>query len=142
MGRILAVDYGTVRIGLALSDPSGFLAQSLEVLRRRSDPEAIVDIVRIAKDREVLEIVVGLPLNMNGSAGDKAEICRQFAKELEEESGLPVHLFDERLTTVAAQKTLIAQDVRRSKRKQVVDAVAATVLLQTYLDFRNRPSRT
>lgn len=140
MGRILAVDYGTVRIGLALSDPSGFLAQSLDVLRRRSDEQAILDIVQIIREREVAEIVVGLPLNMNGSAGEKAEICRQFAKQLEEESGRPVHLFDERLTTVAAQKALIAQDVRRSKRKQIVDAVAATVLLQTYLDFRNRSS--
>ncbi|QSO52614.1 Holliday junction resolvase RuvX [Alicyclobacillus curvatus] len=141
MGRILAIDYGTVRIGLALSDPSGFLAQSLDVLKRRSDDDAIMRIAEIAREREASEMVVGLPLNMNGSEGEKADICRAFAAKLEERTGLPVHLFDERLTTVAAQRTLIEQDVRRSKRKQVVDAVAATVLLQTYLDFRNRDSR-
>jgi putative holliday junction resolvase len=141
MGRILAIDYGTVRIGLALSDPSGFLAQSLDVLKRRSDDDAIMRIAEIAREREASEMVVGLPLNMNGSEGEKADICRAFAAKLEERTGLPVHLFDERLTTVAAQRTLIEQDVRRSKRKQVVDAVAATVLLQTYLDFCNRDSR-
>lgn len=141
MGRILAIDYGTVRIGLALSDPNGFLAQSLDVLKRRSDDDAIMRIAEIAREREASEMVVGLPLNMNGSEGEKADICRAFAAKLEERTGLPVHLFDERLTTVAAQRTLIEQDVRRSKRKQVVDAVAATVLLQTYLDFRNRDSR-
>lgn len=139
MGRILAVDYGTVRIGLALSDPSGFLAQSLDVLRRKSDEDAVAKIATIVDERDVHEVVVGLPLNMNGSEGEKATICRRFAQMLESELGKPVHMFDERLTTVAAQRTLIEQDVRRNKRKQVVDAVAATVLLQTYLDFRNRP---
>lgn len=140
MGRILAVDYGTVRIGLAISDPNAFLAQSLDVLRRKSDDDAIEQIALVVREREISEVVVGLPLNMNGSVGEKAQTCRQFALQLEERIRIPVQLFDERLTTVAAQRSLIEQDVRRSKRKQVVDAVAATVLLQTYLDFRNRPS--
>lgn len=141
MGRILAIDYGVVRIGLALSDPTGFLAQSLEVMKRISDDVASERIAQMAREREVSEMVVGLPLNMNGSEGEKAKICRAFAAKLEGRTGLPVRLFDERLTTVAAQRSLIEQDVRRNKRKQVVDAIAATVLLQTYLDFRNRPSR-
>lgn len=138
MARILGVDYGAVRIGLALSDPTGFLAQSLEVVKRTSDSQAVERILEIARAHGVDELVVGLPLHMNGSVGDKAEGAKAFAEALRLKLNLPVDMFDERLTTVAAQRVLLEADVSRKKRKQVVDAVAATVLLQTYLDFRNR----
>jgi len=132
--RILAVDYGTARIGLAQSDPTGFLAQGLSVLKRTSDAAAVAEIGRLAKQNEVDKIVVGLPKNMNGSIGPRAEQCTVFATQLQESTGLPVDLFDERLTTVAAERLLIGNDMRRQARKQVIDAVAATLLLQSYLD--------
>lgn len=138
MGRILGVDYGTVRIGLSVSDPTASLARALQVVRRKSDEAAAEEIAGIARDHEVGEVVVGLPLHMNGSRGEKAEAAHAFAELLREKLGVPVEMFDERLTTVSAQRLLISADVRRDKRKQVVDAVAATVLLQTYLDFRKR----
>lgn len=139
--RILGVDYGTVRIGLALSDPTGLLAQGLSVLQRKSDAAAVTEIVRIIRERDVNAVVVGLPRNMNGSYGEKAELCRVFADKIREACGLPVDLYDERLTTVAAERMLIGADVSRKKRKQVIDAVAATVLLQSYLDHQANTRR-
>lgn len=139
--RILGVDYGTVRIGLAISDPSGFLAQGLSVLRRKNDEQAVADIVQIIREHEVEEVVVGLPKHMNGSLGEKAQICQAFADMIEKASGLPVAMYDERLTTVAAEKMLIEADVMRKRRKQVIDAVAATLLLQGYLDRKSNAHR-
>lgn len=134
--RILAVDYGLARVGLALSDPTGFLAQGLCVLRRKSDNLAAAEIAALVTEHGVQEIVVGLPRHMNGQSGDRAAQCKAFAELLRERTGLPVHLFDERLTTVAAERLLIGAQMRREKRKQVIDEVAATLLLQTYLDYR------
>jgi putative holliday junction resolvase len=134
--RILAVDYGLARIGLALSDPTGLLAQGLTVLKRQSDAWAATEITTLAQQYEVDEIVVGHPVHMNGSRGEKAEHCERFAALVREHTSLPVMLFDERLTTVQAEKLLIASDMRRDKRKKVIDEVAATLLLQTYLDAK------
>lgn len=132
--RILAVDYGTHRIGLALSDPTGFLAQGLIVLKRTSDAHAVAEIVQLVKQHEVDRIVVGLPKNMNGSIGPRAEQCLHFAEKLRDVCLLDVDMYDERLTTVAAEKLLISNDMRRQNRRKVIDSVAATILLQSYLD--------
>lgn len=132
--RVLGIDYGTVRIGLALSDPTGLLAQGLSVLKRKSDVEAVADIADIVKANDVELIVVGLPRHMNGDKGDRALQCERFAESLHEKVGLPVEMYDERLTSVAAERMLVDADVNRKKRKQVVDAVAATILLQGFLD--------
>jgi putative Holliday junction resolvase len=134
--RVLGVDYGRARIGLALSDPTGLFAQGLSVLQRESDSQAVADIVEVIQQYGVEEVVVGLPKNMNGTVGERAEQCAAFAEQLERAAGIPVRLFDERLTTVAAERLLIAADMRRKRRKQVVDEVAATLLLQSYLDWK------
>jgi len=136
--RILSVDYGLARIGLALSDPTGFLAQGLCVLKRKSDEQAAEEIRQHVIANEVEEVVVGLPKNMNGSLGERAQKCESFARLLEELLSVPVVLYDERLTTVAAERLLIGADMRRDKRKKVIDEVAATLLLQDYLDFKAR----
>jgi len=137
-GRILAVDYGKARIGLAKSDPTRIFAQGLGVIQRKNDEQAIAEIVEIAKREDIVRVIVGLPKNMNGSLGSLAAHCQQFAGQLETASGLPVDLYDERLTTVAAQRALLEGDVSRKKRRQVVDAVAATLLLQNFLDAQAR----
>jgi putative Holliday junction resolvase len=134
--RVLGVDYGRARIGLALSDPTGLFAQGLCVLQRETDSQAVADIVEVIQQYEVEEVVVGLPKNMNGTVGERAEQCKAFAEQLQQAAGIPVRLFDERLTTVAAERLLIAADMRRKRRKQVVDEVAATLLLQSYLDWK------
>lgn len=136
--RILAVDYGMARIGLALSDETQLLAQSLTVVKRVSDDAACRDIAAIASEHEVGKLVVGLPKLMSGQLGDRAKRCQRFADLLAGQTGLPVELYDERFTTVQAERMLIEADVSRKKRRQVVDAVAATVLLQNYLDSQRR----
>lgn len=136
--RILAVDYGLARIGLAVSDETELLAQGLTVIKRGSDAAACQEIVKIAQDRAVGAFVVGLPKLLSGELGERAKQCQRFARSLGKASGLPVDMYDERLTTVQAERMLISADVSRKKRRQVVDAVAATVLLQNYLDSRRR----
>jgi len=134
--RILAVDYGLARIGLAVSDPTGLLAQGLSVLKRESDGLAVRAIAEVVREYGVDEAVVGLPRNMDGSVGPRAKACQRFAELLHEAAEIPVATFDERLTTVAAERILIAANMSRKRRKQVVDSVAATLLLQDYLTWR------
>jgi putative holliday junction resolvase len=134
--RVLSIDYGLRRIGLALSDPTGLFAQGLGVLQRVSDKGAVADIAKIVLEKEVDEIVVGLPKNMNGTIGPRAEQCKAFADKLGESVSIPIAMYDERLTTVAATRVLIDADMRRNKRKRVVDEIAATILLQNYLDYK------
>ncbi len=136
--RILSVDYGLVRIGLALSDPTGLLAQGLCVLKRDSDKHVVASLQTLIEQNEVEEVVVGLPRNMNGSIGDRARQCQSFADLLSEAVSIPVVMYDERLTTVAASRVLIEADMSRKKRKRVIDEVAATILLQNYLDYKRR----
>ncbi|MDO7908117.1 Holliday junction resolvase RuvX [Paenibacillus sp. JX-17] len=132
--RKLGLDYGDRRIGVAVSDAFGWTAQGLEVIERRSDESELGRIAELVRDHEISEIVVGLPKNMNGSVGPRGEICIQFAGRLQEQLNIPVHLWDERLTTVSAERALLEADVSRKKRKQVVDKLAASLILQNYLD--------
>ncbi|APO47330.1 Holliday junction resolvase RuvX [Paenibacillus sp. FSL H7-0942] len=136
--KILGLDYGDRRIGVAASDAFGWTAQGLEVLERRRDEGEFARIAELVREHEISEIVVGLPKNMNGTVGPRGEICIAFADRLRDELNLPVHLWDERLTTMAAERTLIEADVSRKKRKQVVDKMAASLILQNYLDANSR----
>lgn len=132
-GRILGVDFGDVRTGLALSDPSRFLASGLETIAPGGLEKTAVAVAERVRKEGAVAIVVGLPKNMDGSEGARADRCRQFAERLAELSGLPVVLLDERLTTVAASRILNEANVRGKDRKKVVDTLSAEILLQNLL---------
>jgi putative Holliday junction resolvase len=134
----MGLDYGDRKIGVAVSDLLGWTAQGVEVVERRRDGSEMQRIAELTREYEVEEIVVGLPKNMNGSIGPRGEICIDFADKLKDMLKLPVHLWDERLTTVSAERTLIEADVSRKKRKQVVDKMAASLILQNYLDSKTK----
>ncbi|TCS94893.1 Holliday junction resolvase RuvX [Hazenella coriacea] len=135
--RILGLDFGERRIGVAVSDSLGWTAQGVEVIDRKLD-NWYSHLDRLIAEYQIGEIVVGFPRNMNGTVGPKGEACQQWAKELEERYSLPVHLWDERLSTMAAERTLIDADVSRKKRKKVIDRLAASWILQGYLDAKRR----
>ncbi|MNZ64971.1 putative Holliday junction resolvase [compost metagenome] len=135
--RIMGLDYGDRRIGVALSDAFGWTAQGLEVIERRREGEEFDRIAYLADQNAVEEVVVGLPKNMNGTIGPRGEICMAFADALKDKLQVPVILWDERLTTVSAHRTLIEADVSRKKRKGVVDKMAASLILQNYLDSKS-----
>lgn len=134
--RILAIDPGTVRLGLALSDPSGKIAQPLSVLARRSEAEDLKALTELVERHEVGLIVIGLPRLMDGRIDTAAKEAQTFGAHVAQATGRPVAYWDERLTSVAAERFLIEQGKRRSKRRQEIDRVAATLLLQGYLDYR------
>jgi putative Holliday junction resolvase len=134
----MGLDYGDRNIGVAVSDAFGWTAQGTGVVQRKREGSEFDEIAVLVEQHEVSEIVVGLPKNMNGSIGPRGEICMAFAEELKQKLNLPVHLWDERLTTVSAERTLLEADVSRKKRKQVVDKLAATLILQNYLDSRTK----
>lgn len=136
--KILGLDYGDARIGVAISDELGWTAQGLEVIERRKEGAELKRITELVSQHEVEEVVVGLPKNMNGTIGPRGEICKAFAEQLHEMLQVPVHLWDERLTTVSAHRTLIEADVSRKKRKGVVDKMAASLILQNYLDSKSK----
>ncbi|CAH8708602.1 Holliday junction resolvase RuvX [Paenibacillus thiaminolyticus] len=136
--KILGLDYGDRKIGVAVSDAFGWTAQGLEVIVRRKPDDDLRRIGEIIKEHGVEEIVIGLPKNMNGTIGPRGEISRSYAEVLKQSFGLPVHLWDERLSTVSAERTLLEADVSRKKRRQVIDKMAATIILQTYLDYQSR----
>jgi putative Holliday junction resolvase len=132
--RILAVDLGLARTGLAISDESGFLASPVCTVNE-NDLTVLADkIAAIANERQATEIVVGHPKNMDGSRGESAQRAEEFANVLAQKTGLPVKLWDERMTTVSAIGVLNQTDTRGKKRKAVIDTVAATIILQNYLD--------
>ena len=133
--RVLAIDPGTVRLGLALSDPSRTIAQPLSVLPRRSPPEDLNALAELVKEHDVGLIVIGLPRTMDGRLEAAAQQAQAFGAEVARVTGRPVTYWDERLTTVAAERYLVEQGKRRSKRRQEVDRMAATLLLQGYLEF-------
>ncbi|MFD2703003.1 Holliday junction resolvase RuvX [Paenibacillus shunpengii] len=135
--KILGLDYGDRRIGVAISDAFGWTAQGLEVIERRRDGDEFGRIHELVRENEASEIVVGLPKNMNGTVGPRGELCMEFAQKLREMLDLPVHLWDERLSTVSAERTLVEADVSRKKRKKVVDKMAASLILQNYLDAKS-----
>ena len=136
--RIMGVDYGDARTGIAISDLLCSIVGTTTVIHSRNTDKTVAEILRLAKESEVGEIVVGLPKNMDGTEGVRAELCRALAARLEEESGLPVKLWDERRTTVEAHNILSVHNYHGKKRKDTVDAVAASLILEGYLDFRCR----
>ena len=133
-GRILALDLGKKRIGLALSDPLGITAQGLPTLERTNIREDLAKLQRLAAERGVDLILLGHPLHMSGREGKQAEYARNFAARLTERTGLEVRLWDERLTTVEAQRVLKASGISIAKRAKAVDKLAAQILLESYLD--------
>lgn len=134
--RILGLDVGEKTIGVAVSDELGLTAQGVEVIRRTKLEEDLRRLAEIIDEYSVEEIVVGLPKNMNGTIGPRAEWVMEFVSVLESEFELEIKYWDERLTTVAADRTLIEADVSRKKRKKVVDKLAAMFILQGYLDMK------
>ena len=138
--KILAVDYGDARTGLAACDPGEMLASPVGTVEHWDPQKVAEEAAKAAKEVRAERIVVGHPLNMDGTGGPRAQLCREFAALLREASGLPVVLWDERQTTVTATRYLNATDTRGKKRKKVIDAVAATVILESYLGWRkNHP---
>ena len=133
--RLLGLDLGERRIGVAVGDPTGFLASALEVLESRGRARDVAAVRAIAAREGAETVVVGMPVNMDGSYGPQAEKSRRFGAALEA-SGLPVVYWDERLTTVEAQRYLREGGMSRQKRRQTIDAAAAAILLQSYLDSR------
>ncbi|MDF9407819.1 MAG: putative Holliday junction resolvase [Pelotomaculum sp. PtaB.Bin013] len=137
--RIMGLDLGDKRIGVAVSDPMGWTAQGVEVIVSKGSSKADIEKIReMVQKYEVEQIVVGLPINMDGSYGQRAEKTRIMANRLAGTLHLPVELWDERLSTVQAEKLLIEADLSRSKRRRVVDKMAAALILQGYLDSRNK----
>ena len=138
MKRIMGIDYGDARTGIAISDLLCSIVGSTTVVPSRNKEKAIADIVRLVKENEVGQIVVGLPRNMDGTEGVRAQLCREFAADLKIATGLPVDMWDERRTTVEAHNILSQHNYHGQKRKNTVDAVAASLILEGYLAFRGR----
>lgn len=133
--RIMGLDLGDVTIGIAVSDPLGWTAQGIETIRRKGrEADDLARLAQLIKEWEIEKIVLGLPRNMNGTMGPRAEKTLEFKERLEEFTGLPVVTWDERLSTVAAQRTLLEADMSRGKRRKVVDKLAAVFILQGFLD--------
>lgn len=136
--RIMGLDYGSVTVGVAISDTLLLTAQGIETIRRKQENklrQTLARIEQLIEEYEVEQIILGYPKNMNNTIGDRCRKTEEFAAMLERRTGLEIKLFDERLSTVAAHNAMIEADVRREKRYEVVDTVAATVILQNYLDF-------
>ncbi len=134
--KIMAVDFGDARTGLAICDPTEFLASPVGVIEERNFERCIEKVGCAVKEHGAKEVVVGYPKNMNGTIGERAEKCDLFSKKLAEIVDVPVKLWDERNTTVSAHNYLNQTNTRGKKRKAVVDAVAATIILESYLQFR------
>lgn len=132
--RVMAVDPGSKRVGVAMSDPTGTIAQALATIPAEPADTLPARLAEVAKTHEAARIVVGLPLRLDGTHGPEAAAARRLAHGLRQASGLPVEMVDERMTTAAAERSLIAGGVRREKRRLSVDRVAATLLLQGHLD--------
>lgn len=134
--KIMAIDYGAARTGLAVCDRTEFLASPLGVLEERDFAKLCTKIVYTVREYEIQAVVVGLPLNMDGSRGEKAQTCERLADTLHKLLGIPVDLWDERQTTMQAATYLNATNTRGQKRKKVIDEVAATIILESYLAYR------
>ena len=139
--RTMGLDLGTKTIGVAVSDGLGLTAQGVTTVRRTSLKADLAALADLAREHDVSRVVLGLPLNMDGSEGPRAEASRKFADTLGTALGLPVELWDERLSTVAATRTLLEADVSRARRREVIDQVAAQFILQGWLDA-HRPADT
>lgn len=138
--RIMGLDFGSRTVGVAISDSLLLTAQGIEIIRRKEENKLRQTLARIEElivEYGVEEIVLGRPLNMNATEGVRVELTKEFREKLERRTGLPVVLWDERLTTVAADKTMMEAGIRRENRKEYVDMIAAVLILQGYLDRRN-----
>lgn len=138
--RIMGLDFGSKTVGVAVSDSLLITAQGVEIIRREREDKLRRTLARIEElilEYEAEEIVLGLPKNMNATAGVRAELTEEFREKLERRTGLPVVMWDERLTTVAADKAMIEAGIRRERRKDYVDKIAAALILQGYLDRRS-----
>lgn len=136
--RIMGLDFGSKTVGVAISDPLFITAQGIEIIRRRDENKLRKTLARIEElivQYEVGEIVLGFPKNMNDTIGERAELSLEFKEKLERRSGLPVTMWDERLTTAAADKAMMEAGIRREHRKEYVDKIAAVFILQGYLDY-------
>lgn len=136
--RLMGLDYGDKTIGVAVSDELGWTAQGIETIRRTNKKSDMRRLSELIQEHQVKEIVVGLPKNMNATIGPRGELSMEFADQLQRTFKLPVHLWDERLTSMAAERTLLEADVSRKKRKQVIDKMAAVLILQGYMDSNKR----
>ena len=137
--RIMGLDYGSKTVGVAISDPLGITAQGIEIIRREKETKLRQTLARIEaliKEYQVESIVLGFPKNMNNTIGERAEKSLELKAMLERRIGIPVIMWDERLTTVEAERTLIESNVRRENRKKYVDKIAAAFILQGYLDSK------
>ena len=134
--RIMAIDYGDARTGVALSDPTGFLAGQTFLIKSRKQEVVLEELAALVQRQGAQELVMGYPRNMDGTLGPRAEKYAAFARRLEEATGLPVALWDERRTTVDAHRILGEQGVRAKNRKDKIDSVASTLILEGYLDWK------
>jgi len=134
--RIIGIDTGEKRVGVAISDALGITAQGLSVIERKGDESLFDELKNIIDEHKVIEIVVGLPLNMDGSYGPKAKEAVRFSESLGKKFDIPIKLWDERMTTAEVQRIMIAADVSRQKRKKKIDKLAAQVMLQSYLNSK------
>lgn len=138
--RIIGLDFGSKTVGVAVSDPLFVTAQGVEIIRRKEENklrQTLARIEELIQEYEVEEIVLGYPKNMNSTEGERVEKTKDFAEKLERRSGLPVTFWDERLTTVAADKAMMEAGIRRENRKEHVDKLAAVFILQSYLEYRS-----
>ena len=138
--RMMGLDYGTKTVGVTVSDPLGITAQAVETIERKAENKLRQTLARIevlAKEYEVEKFVIGLPKHMNNDIGERAEKSMEFGEMLHRRTGIEVVMWDERLTTASAERTLIEAGVRREMRKQVIDQIAAVFILQSYLDSRS-----
>ena len=133
--RVMAIDYGDARTGVALSDPSGLLTGFTTVIHSRNRETVLAQLAALCKERGADRLVMGFPRNMDGTEGPRAALYREFAASLEEATGMPVRLWDERRTTVEAHQILSSQNYHGKKRKNTVDAVAASLILEGYLGY-------
>ena len=143
--RIMGLDYGSKSVGVAVSDPLGLTAQGIEIVRRKSEHklrQTLARIEEIAKEYSVEKIVLGFPKHMNNDIGERAEKSLEFKEMLERRTGLPVVMWDERLTTVEADRTMMETGIRRENRKEYVDMIAAVFILQGYLDYLSNHKET
>lgn len=137
--RIMGLDFGSKTVGVAISDPLLLTAQGVGIIRRKDENKLRRTLARIEElivEYEVSEIVLGLPKNMNDTLGERAELSLEFKDKLERRTGLPVVMWDERLTTVSADRVMMEAGIRREHRREYVDKIAATFILQGYLDYR------
>lgn len=136
--RVMGIDYGDARTGIAMSDLLCSIVGSTTVIHSRNPEKTLAQILQLVQENQVTEICMGLPKNMDGTEGPRAQLCREFAQKVQEATGMEVHLWDERRTTVEAHNILSEHNYHGKKRKNTVDAVAASLILEGYLGFRKQ----